>query len=207
MGVYTNLKLKTHTHKYTRMKFTACLLLSLLALSQANPVPQMVEEECDDLDAQAAIAEPLDEMRFFPEMIEAEQELMEEDDCEEVEVPQDLHYAAASMAGQNEMDYLVNDECDEENAEESEDFAFGYTEEETEIFNVDDYNGNAEPNPIEDVECEGDEEVEQEFRGDYETEDLGILENAEFAQVDQSAVKMLDGETDAAEIEECEEEY
>ena len=91
------------------MKFTACLLLSLLALSQANPVPQMVEEECDDLDAQAAIAEPLDEMRFFPEMIEAEQELMEEDDCEEVEepleVPQDLHYAAASMAGQNEMDY------------------------------------------------------------------------------------------------------
>ena len=61
----------------------------------------------------------------------------------------------------------MNDECDEENVEESEDFAFGYTEEETEIFNVDDYNGNAEPNPIEDVECEGDEEVEQEFRGDY----------------------------------------
>merc|ERR1712110_774301 len=173
MGVEITVKLKTHTHS---MKFTTCLLLGLLALSQANPVPQM-DEECDDLDAQAAIAEPLDEMRFFPEMIEAEQELQEEDDCEEVEepleVPQDLHYAAASMAGQNEMDYLVNDECDEENVDE----------------------------------CEGDEEVEQEFRGDYETEDLGILENAEFAQVDQSAVKLLDGETDAAEIEECEEEY
>merc|ERR1712110_469143 len=188
MGVEITVKLKTHTHS---MKFTTCLLLGLLALSQANPVPQM-DEEGDDLDAQAAIAEPLDEMRFFPEMIEAEQ---------------DLQYAAASMAGQNEMDYLVNGECDEENVDESEDFAFGYTEEETEIFNVDEYDGNAEPSPIEDVECEGDEEVEQEFRGDYETEDLGILENAEFAQVDQSAVKLLDGETDAAEIEECEEEY
>ena len=53
-------------------------------------------------------AEPMNEMRFFPEMIE-DQVFEEEEDCEEVEepmeIPEDLHYGAASMAGQNEIAY------------------------------------------------------------------------------------------------------
>ena len=91
----------------------ATLALGLVvSLARANPIAQqdMLVEECEDvpLDAQAAIAEPMNEMRFFPEMIE-DQVFEEEEDCEEVEepmeIPEDLHYGAASMAGQNEIAY------------------------------------------------------------------------------------------------------
>merc|ERR1712151_358802 len=213
MGVEHNLPL--FTHKYNQessaMKLSAILLLGLIGFAAAIPVPQEMatDEECDELDAQAAIAEPLDEMRFFPEMVEDEEPIGEED-CDEVEepleIPEDLHYAAASMAGQNEMDYMIDEECENEEQAESSDFAFGYSEEDSAVFPIPDYN---QPSAIEEVECEGDEQVEaEEFRGDYEeAEDLGILENADFARVDQSQVKMLNGETDASEIEECEEEY
>lgn len=189
----------------------ATLALGLVvSLARANPIAQqdMLVEECEDvpLDAQAAIAEPMNEMRFFPEMIE-DQVFEEEEDCEEVEepmeIPEDLHYGAASMAGQNEIAYIDNDECEEEEMEESNDYAFGYQEEDSSMFG---FEGEAVVNDIVDVECEGDEAAED-IRGDYETaEDLGILENAAFASVDVDVVKMLDGQTGAENIEECEEE-
>jgi|ERR1712127_5696 len=194
------------------MKTSLATLLGLIALSKANPVPQdMLVEECEDvpLDAQAAIAEPMNEMRFFPEMIE-DQVFDEEEDCEEVEVepmeiPVNLHYGAASMDGQNEQRY-IDEECEEEEMEESNDYAFGYQEEDSSIFGNGRFEDEVVASDIVDVECEGDEAVDD-FRGDFErAEDFGILENAQFASVDVDAVKMLDGETGAEDIEECEEE-
>merc|ERR1712127_740845 len=175
------------------MKTSLATLLGLIALSKANPVPQdMLVEECEDvpLDAQAAIAEPMNEMRFFPEMIE-DQVFDEEEDCEEVEVepmeiPVNLHYGAASMDGQNEQRY-IDEECEEEVMEESNDYAFGYQEEDSSIFGNGRFEDEVVASDIVDVECEGDEAVDD-FRVDFD------------------AVKMLDGETGAEDIEECEEE-